>query len=78
MRIDKAQWILWPHQEGVKISNIALGERHLITLVSDDKQIQSFWFRFSEYKSVELCVTFDGYQGVQLWETKRSPWCKCK
>jgi len=24
------------------------------------------WFRFSEYKSGDLCMAFDGYQGVEL------------
>src|SRR5258708_27475991 len=78
VRIDKGQWVLWPHKESVKISDLALGERHLVAVVSDGKRIQSFWFRFSSYKSGELCVSFDGYQGVQLQETRYSPWCKCK
>jgi len=62
----------------VKIGEMELSERHLVTLTSDGKRIQSFWFRFSEYKSDDLCLAFDGYQGVQLQGAKRSPWCKCK
>jgi hypothetical protein len=78
VRIDKGQWVLWPHKESVKIGEMELSERHLVTLTSDGKRIQSFWFRFSEYKSDDLCLAFDGYQGVQLQGAKRSPWCKCK
>ena len=36
------QRILWPHTTGVKINDLDLGERHLVTLTSDGKRIQSF------------------------------------
>jgi hypothetical protein len=78
VRIDSGRFLLWPHKDSVLIGNLDLKRRHLIVLKSDGKIIQSFWFRFSEYESSDLCVSFDGYQGVQLQERKRSPWCKCK
>ena len=78
LSIDKGKPILWPHKESIKIDGLNLAERHLIILTSDGKRIQSFWFRFSDYKSTDLCVDFDGYQGVRLQEKKYSPWCKCK
>ena len=78
LSVDKGKPIPWPHKESVKISDLSLGERHLIVLTSDGKRIQSFWFRFSDYKSTDLCIDFDGYQGVRLQERKYSPWCKCK
>ena len=46
-------------------------------LTSDGKRIQSFWFRFSDYPSNSLCLAFDGYQGVQLHDSKTAR-CKCK
>ena len=49
---------------------------HLLT--SDGKRIQSFWFRFSDYKDVKLCLSFDGYQGVQLGDKQHALWCRCK
>jgi hypothetical protein len=78
VKVDNGQRILWPHKTGVKIGDLDLGERHLMTLTSDGKRIQSFWFRFSFYKSSDLCVSFDGYQGVQLWHMKGAPWCGCR
>jgi hypothetical protein len=78
LKIDKRPPIHWPHKEGVKIEGLDLKERHLAVLTSDGKRIQSFWFRFTDYKSTELCVAFDGYQGVQLQELKGALWCKCK
>jgi hypothetical protein len=78
VKIDSGRLILWPRAESVLIGNLDLEQRHLVKVTSDGKIIQSFWFRFSEYKSNDLCVAFDGYQGVQLQERQRSPWCKCK
>jgi hypothetical protein len=78
VRIDKNNAIPWPHKESVKIDGLDVNQRHLIVLYSDGKRIQSFWFRFAEFQSPDLCVDFDGYQGVPLQEIKMSPWCKCK
>jgi hypothetical protein len=78
LSVDKGKPIPWPHKDSVKIDDLSLGERHLIVLTSDGKRIQSFRFRFSDYKSTDLCIDFDGYQGVRLQERKFSPWCKCK
>src|SRR3974377_1111987 len=64
--IDKRAPIPWPHKEWVRIDDLDTNERHLVVLTSDGKKIQSFWFRFSEYKTGRLCISFDGYQGVQL------------
>jgi len=78
LKIDKNPSILWPHKESTKIGDLDVSQRHLVVLTSDGKKIQSFWFRFSDYKSTDLCMDFDGYQGVRLQEKKYSPWCKCK
>ena len=78
LKIDKRQAIPWPHKESFKIENLDLKARHLVVLTSDGKRIQSFWFRFADYKSADLCIAFDGYGGVQLQEAKGTPWCKCK
>jgi hypothetical protein len=78
LKIDKREAIHWPHKESLKIQGLDLKERHLVVLISDGKRIQSFWFRFGDFKDVDLCISFDGYQGVQLQEAKSSPWCKCK
>lgn len=76
LKIDKRAPIAWPHKERVKIDDLDLNVRHLVVVASDGKNIQSFWFRFSEFKTTDLCIGFDGYQGVQLHE-KDSPLCKC-
>lgn len=77
LRIDKGKPILWPHKQSVRIEDLTLNDRHLIVLTSDGKRIQSFWFRFS-IKEAHLCLSFDGYQGVQLGDPQTALWCKCK
>jgi len=76
-KIDKREAVSWPHKESLKIVGLDTAERHLIVIVSDGKRIQSTWFRFADYKTSELCVSYDGYGGIQLGEAKHSP-CKCK
>jgi len=76
--IDEQPPISWPHKQKVKIDSLALNERHLIVLRSDGKRIQSFRFRFSDYRDSILCVYFDGYQGVQFGGKYTTSWCRCK
>lgn len=78
VRIDRRPAVLWPHKEDLKIDDLDLTERHLVVVISDGKPIQSFWFRFSAFSTTELCMSFDGYQGVQLADAKTSHWCKCR
>jgi hypothetical protein len=80
VKIDKRAAVPWPQKKSLKIEGLEATGRHLLVILdSGGKAIQSVWFRFSEYKSTDLCMSYDGYQGVQLREdTRRTPWCKCK
>ena len=78
VRIDKGQPILWPHKLAIKIEALNLDKRHLMVLTSDGKRLQSFWFRFTDYKDTKLCLNFDGYQGVRLNGAEGPLRCKCK
>jgi hypothetical protein len=76
VRVDKRPW---PERESLKFTGLDIHERHLLVVLdSHGKPVESLWFRFSNYKSGDLCMSYDGYQGVGLQEAKRSPWCKCK
>jgi len=83
VRVDTRDSIPWPRQESLKIDNLDLTQSHLVVASCDGKPIQSFRFHFSELKASGLCLTFqdtfDGYEGMRLWDAKRAPWCKkCK
>ncbi len=53
LRIDKQNAISWPHKENLKINDLGPEERHLLTIMSDGKPVQSVWFRFTS--DLDLC-----------------------
>ena len=77
LRFDKREAVRWSTKDWKKFEPFDPGVRHLVVLTSDGKRIQSFWFKFSDYPSANLCMAFDGYQGVQLYEATPAR-CKCK
>lgn len=79
LKIDKRPVTAWPERKGLKVVGLDTNGRHLLVVLdSGGKPVESVRFRFSEYKSTELCMTYDGYQGIGLQETtRRTPWCKC-
>jgi hypothetical protein len=80
VRVDKRPAAPWPQRESLKIEGLDLNERHLLAVLdANGKPVESLWFRFSHFKSTNLCMAYDGYQGVGLQEaTRHTPWCKCK
>jgi len=79
VRIDKKPMQEWPQQKSLKIDGLDIGERHLLVVLdATGKPIESIRFKFSGYKSTNLCMTYDGYQGIGLQEvSQHTPWCKC-
>ena len=75
-RIDNGTKTPWPQKMGFKIERLSLQEKHLVIVYSGGKPIQSFRFRFSDYKKTELCLLFDGYGGPDLRPMSKS--CGCK
>ena len=75
-RIDNGKKTPWPQKMGFKIEGLSLGEKHLVVVYSGGKPIQSFRFRFTDYKETELCLLFDGYGGPDL--RHMSKLCHCK
>lgn len=80
VRIDRRPAEEWPQRKSLKVDGLDTGERHLLVVLdSSGKPIESVRFKFSDYKSADLCMTYDGYQGIGLQEaTRRTPWCKCR
>ena len=77
LKIDE-KIMAWPMKGSVKIDTLNADVRHRVVVYCSGKPQQSFGFRFSDYKSLDLCLFLnDLYKTVQLQEVKRSPWCKC-
>ena len=78
LRIDALKPMAWPVGESVKIDALDAAAAHRVVVSCDGKAQQSFRFRFSDFKTRELCLFInDFYKTVQLWESKGTPWCKC-
>jgi len=77
VKIDNGKLMLWPHRESIRVTDLKIDERHLISVFSDGKRIQSLRFRFSEYGN-DLCLTYDAYNLIELRDRKSSRKCKCK
>jgi len=80
VQVDRRPAEEWPQRKSLKIDGLDTSERHLLVVLdSSGKPIESVRFKFSDYKSTDLCMTYDGYQGIGLQEaTRRTPWCKCR
>jgi hypothetical protein len=78
LKIDN-KTMAWSMKESLKIDALDVAARHRVVVFCDGKPQQAFEFRFSEFKSADLCLFLnDLYRTVQLSEVKRCPWCKCK
>lgn len=75
-RIDNGKTTPWPQKPGLKIEGLSLAAQHIVVVYSEGKPLQSFRFRFSDYKKTELCLLFDGYGGPDL--RHMSKLCGCK
>lgn len=79
VKIDAQEPIAWPIKESMKIDGLDVTTTHRVLVSCNGKPQQSFKFRFSEFQTGKLCLFInDLYKTVQLWESKDSPWCKCK
>lgn len=80
LRVDRRPVEEWPQRKGLKIDGLDTTERHLLVVLdSHGKPVESVRFKFSDYASSDLCMFYDGYQGIGLQDlTRHTPWCKCR
>ena len=80
LRIDKQQELAWPHNQPIRIGplSISWSEEHVVVVTSDNKQIQSFRFRFVDFWDAKLCLAFDDSKLAHLGSNNRGGWCSCK
>jgi hypothetical protein len=65
--------------KSLRIDGLDTATRHRVVIYCNGKPQQSFAFRFSDFKTKQLCLFLnDLYKTAQLWEAKQCPWCKCK
>jgi hypothetical protein len=77
IRIDNGDTVQWPRKQPVKVQDLALDQSHLVTARCAGKPLQAVRFRFSDFKSVHVCVRYDVYGGIYLFDYTTRGWgCK--
>jgi hypothetical protein len=79
VRIDKRAPVPWPRLKCLRLGDLDLQDSHVLVILDvNRKPVESVRFKFSSFKKADLCMSYDGYQGMQLGEaTRQTPWCKC-
>src|ERR1022692_1493505 len=80
VRIDDGPVVPWPRVKSLKFGDLDLEKSHLVVILdASGKPVESVRFKFSTFKKADLCMSYDGYQGMQLGDaSRRTPWCKCR
>jgi hypothetical protein len=80
IQVDKMSPVVLSNERPVRISSIGTGRKHLIKIIGDGKIVESFWFKFGEFKTKDLCLFFNSlYETWSLWDGKEGrAICKCK
>ncbi len=75
---DRPRQVLSDHSASL-VPDLAIDKKHLVRIFAGDKQIESFWFRFSQFQSRRLCLIKDNFYGTwRLWEAKdHGADCRC-
>jgi hypothetical protein len=77
VRIDNGDTVQWPRKQRVQVKDLALDQSHLVTARCGGKPLQAVRFRFSDFKSTNLCVSYDVYGGIYLFDYTTRGWgCK--
>ena len=77
IRIDDGDAVQWPRKQRVQVKNLALDRPHLVTARCAGKPLQAARFRFSNFKSTHVCVSYDVYGGIYLFDYTTRGWgCK--
>jgi hypothetical protein len=77
VRIDQGNTVQWPRKQREEVKDLALDRSHLVTARCIGKPLQAVRFRFSDFKSTHVCVSYDVYGGIYIFDyTKRGWGCK--
>ena len=78
VQIDKRKPVITSNDKSISISSLEVGRKHLVKIFGDERQIESFGFRFSEFSTTKLCLWFNAlYETWQLWDA-RDGGAKCR
>jgi hypothetical protein len=70
LKLDAQKAFSWPTKESIKIEGLDIRARHRIVFYCDGKPQQSFGFRFSEFKTRELCLFLNDLYKTRSFGTR--------
>ena len=72
VRVDGQQAVLLSRSSGIWVSDLPLNDRHLVAILADGKQIESFYFHFRP-EAPELCLFMKSlYRTWILWPLEKT------
>ena len=74
VRVDRHDWFHWSQKEHVEVNDLDFDKAHLVEVRCEGKPLQATKFRFSDYKSTHVCVTYDVYGGIYLFDYTTRGW----
>jgi len=79
VRVDDGDWFDVPSDKPFSIGELATQEKHLVSVRDGDITIESFWFRFEQYESPDLCLWYKPwYRTWSLWPASNAgKRCRC-
>ena len=77
LRIDHGDTVEWPRKQRIEVKDLALDRSHSVIARCAGKPLQAVRFKFSDYKSTHVCVSYDPYDGIDLFDYTMRGWgCK--
>lgn len=80
VRIGNGPWVAVPSEAPKLIPDLALKDRHLVSIRDGDETIESFWFRFDKFDTRDLCLWYKPwYRTWSLWDASHGGRkCRCR
>ena len=79
VRVDDGRWVSVPFDAPKRISGLEPKGKHLVSVRDGGMTIESFWFRFDNFESRDLCLWYKPwYRTWSLWDAAHGGRkCRC-
>ncbi|HMC32168.1 MAG TPA: hypothetical protein VKL99_15145 [Candidatus Angelobacter sp.] len=80
VRIDDLPLVHTDSKHGFRTPPLEYARKHRVRIIGDGKPVASFYFKFDEFKTNNLCLFMNTlYETWQLWDMKETGrWCSCR
>jgi hypothetical protein len=79
VRLDQGPWVAVSATKTTRVVDLHTGSKHLVSIRDGKRVVESFWFRFDDYKSRDLCLWYKSW--YQTWSlsdaAQQGRMCRC-